>query len=284
VPGHYVEFAPWGDSLRAWVAPSPLFTDNHELLITGAGADERIHLFGYDRRQADLSEVGGPDAAEVSGHSVLRLRADGSPEFAWSGWDHLGVNDWIEPPAPDPASEQAQDFDHPNSLALDLDGNYIVSWRNLGEVTKIDSSSGEILWRLGGAHNQFEFVDDPLDGFSAQHFARILPDGHLLLYDNGTRHQPQETRVVEYALDPTAHTATLVWEFRHAPAIYTPYVGAVQRLASANTAIGYGGVGHVTEVSPDGSVVWEANLQVGGAPTFVYRLVRIRSLYGYAAP
>ena len=68
------------------------------------------------------------------------------------------------------------------------------------------------------------------------------------------------------------------------PAIYTPYVGAVQRLASGNTAIGYGGVGHMTEVAPDGSVVWEVDLRVNGQPTFVYRLVRIRSLYEYAGP
>jgi hypothetical protein len=46
VPGHYVEFAPWGDSLRTIAAPAPLYTDNHELLITGSGADERLHLFG----------------------------------------------------------------------------------------------------------------------------------------------------------------------------------------------------------------------------------------------
>jgi hypothetical protein len=284
VPGHYVEFAPWGDSLRAIVAPAPLFTDNHELLITGSGADERLHLFGYDRRPTDLSALRGPTDAEVAGHSLLRLLPDGSSEFAWSGWDHLSVEGWIEPPAYDPANPVAQDFDHPNSLAFDRDGNYIVSWRTLGQVTKIDARTGDIVWRLGGAHNEFTFVDDPEEGFSAQHYAHVLADGHLLLYDNGTRHTPQETRVVEYALDPAARTATLVWEFRHAPAIYTQYVGAVQRLASGNTAIGYGAVGHATEVAPDKRVVWEADLRVNGAPAFVYRLVRIRSLYGYAEP
>ena len=282
--GHYVEFAPSGDSLRALGAPPPLVTDNHELLITGSGPDERIHLFAIDRRPADLSAIGGPASAQLTGHSVLRLTPDGSTEFGWSAWDHFRIQDWIEPPRPDPVNPEQPDFDHPNALALDRDGNYIVSWRNLGEVTKIDAQSGDILWRLGGANNQFTFVDDPLDGFSAQHYARILPDGHLLLYDNGTRHTPQETRVVEYALDPSARTATLVWEFRHAPPIYTPYVGSVQRLASGNTTIGYGGVGHATEVGPDGSVVWEADLRVDGQPTFTYRMVRIGSLYQYEEP
>jgi hypothetical protein len=284
VPGQFVEFAPTGDSLRTIAAPGSLYTDNHELTITGSGADERMHLFGYDRRVTDLSSVGGPAAAEIAGHSVLRLTPDGTSEFTWSGWDHLEIADWIEPPAADPASTSQQDFDHPNALSFDLDGNYIVSWRNLGEVTKIDAQSGEIVWRLGGANNQFTFVNDPLNGFSAQHYARILPDGHLLLYDNGTRHQPQETRVVEYALDLAAHTATLVWEFRHSPPIYTSFVGSVQRLASGNTAIGYGLAGHATEVTPDGGVVWEADLQVDGKPTLAYRMTRIASLYRYQDP
>jgi hypothetical protein len=284
VPGHYVEFGPAGDSLRALTAPAPLYTDNHELVITGTGLDERFHLFGYDRRRSDLSPIGGPAAAQLTGHSLLRLTSDGTAEFAWSAWDHLRIQDWIEPPRPDPVNPDQPDFDHPNALALDLDGNYIVSWRNLGEVTKIDARSGEVLWRLGGANNQFTFVDDPLGGFSAQHYARILPDGHLLLYDNGTRHKPQETRVVEYALDVAARTATLVWEFRHVPPIYTSYVGSVQRLASGNTAIGYGFAGHATEVAPDGGPVWEADLRVDGEPVIVYRMVRIGSLYGYEAP
>jgi hypothetical protein len=283
-PGYYVEFGPSGDSLRALAAPAPFYTDNHELMITGSGADERIHLFGFDRRLSDVSPAGGPAAAQLTGHTVLRLRPDGSTEFAWSGWDHLRIEDWIEPPAPDPVSTEQPDFDHPNSLAFDLDSNYIVSWRNLGEVTKIDAQSGEILWRLGGANNQFTFVNDPLGGFSAQHYARILPGGHLLLYDNGTRHTPQETRVVEYALDTAARTATLVWEFRHVPPIYTAFVGSVQRLTSGNTAIGYGFAGHMTEVGPDGGVVWEGDLQVDGKPVEVYRLVRIGSLYRYEEP
>jgi hypothetical protein len=61
-------------------------------------------------------------------------------------------------------------------------------------------------------------------------------------------------------------------------------VGSVQRLASGNTAIGYGFVGHATEVTPDGNVVWEADMQVDGAPILVYRLTRIASLYRFQDP
>jgi hypothetical protein len=280
VPGYYVEFSPTGDSLRAITAPAPLYTDNHELWITGSGAGERIHLFGYDHRVTDITAFGGPADASLAGHSLVRLRPDGSTEFVWSAWDHLSISDWIEPPFPGPVDPDQPDFDHPNAIAFDRDSNYIVSWRNLGTITKLDAHTGAIIWRLGGTQNQFTFVNDPLSGFSAQHSPKVLPNGHLLLYDNGERHQPAETRAVEYAIDTVAKTATMVWEYHHSPPIFTPFVGSVQRLADGATLVGFGMAGVATEVAPDGTPRWEATVQVGGAPGFMYRVMRIGSLYG----
>jgi len=39
---------------------------------------------------------------------------------------------------------------------------------------------------------------------------RVLGNGNLLLFDNGLRHDPSETRAVEYRLDTTAMRATLL--------------------------------------------------------------------------
>ncbi len=89
---------------------------------------------------------------------------------------------------------------------------------------------------------------------------------------------------MEYALDTTAMTATLVWQFRHSPIIYTPYVGLVQRLGNGNTSIAYAQAGHVTEVTAAGTVLWEADVKVDGQPAFCYRLSRIVSLYRYQKP
>jgi hypothetical protein len=127
-------------------------------------------------------------------------------------------------------------------------------------------------------------VNDPLGGFNGQHSVRVLPNGHLLLFDNGWRHAPPESRAVEYAVDPVAMTATMVWEYRHQPAIFTGYTGSVQRLAAGNTLVGFAALGHATEVRPDGSVAWEGDLTVGGQPYPGYRLIRIASLYQYRRP
>jgi hypothetical protein len=284
--GRYYQLGPTGDLTATYTAPAPYYTDNHEMLITFAGpAVQYVHLFGYDIRQVDLSSLGGPTDARVAGHQIVRFTPTGRVDFLWNAWDHLSLDDWYEPPLPGPGTTSI-DFDHPNSLDIDRDGNYVVSWRTLGEVTKIDSRDGRILWRLGGRNNMFTFVNDAFGGFSAQHDARVLPNGNLLLYDNGWRHNPPETRIVEYELDTTAMTATLVWEFRRTPPVFTPIVGAAQRLQNGNTFIAYGTETTVLEISPEKALVWEGQLRVGGAPPagFFYRARRIASLYAYARP
>ena len=285
VPGHFVEFTSAGDSVRAITVSLPRYLDNHELWSTsGPDGVERFHFFTYDHRISDLSAIGGADQVSLAGHQLVRLRADGTTEYEWNGWDQLEFDEWIEPPRPHPNDRTGRDFDHPNGFGFDRDGHYIVSFRHLSQVMKIDAATGETIWRLGGLKNEFTFLNDPLGGFSAQHSPMVLGNGNLLLYDNGTSHEPQESRAVEYALDIAARTATLVWEFRHVPPIYTPAVGGAQRLRNGNTLVGFGFAGHASEVRPDGSVAWEADVTVDGQATLVYRLVRIASLYQYQEP
>jgi outer membrane protein assembly factor BamB len=283
-PGSFVEFTPGGQLLRTFAAPAPFLTDPHELWLTAdADGQERAHFFSYDIRTVDISGFGGPSAASLAGHQLLRLIPDGPAEFSWNGWDYIKLADWVEPPLPT-SQTTSTDFDHPNSLDFDRDGNYIVSFRNLGEVMKLDARTGAIIWILGGVNNQFTIFNDPLGGFSGQHSVRVLPNGHLLIYDNGNRHQPQETRAVEYALNAAAKTATLVWQFRHNPIIHTPFLGSVQRLSSGNTLIGYGNASRAIEVSPQGTALWEAEIRVDGQLRAVYRFIRVASLYRYEVP
>lgn len=280
-PGSFEQFRPSGEVVRSFTAPPPLFTDNHELVLTFRDTVfEAAHFFSYSGRPADISRWGGPKDTLIFGHQLLRVGADGIPHTVFDGWDHFSWEDRIEPP-----KDTLYDFDHPNSLDFDRDGNYIVSWRNMGEVTKIHPRTGAIMWRFGGRNNQFTIRNDPLNGFSAQHTARILDNGNLLLYDNGTRHTPPETRVVEYRLDPVTKTADMVWQFRRQPPLYVPYTGSSQRLERGNTVIGYSNRGLVTEVDPKGRVVWEGTVMITPDRSGdFYRAIKIASLYRYERP
>src|SRR5690606_33427409 len=108
------------------------------------------------------------------------------------------------------------DYAHGNAVELDSDGNILISSRHMNEITKIDRTTGEIIWRWGGKNNEFTFVNDTL-AFSFQHDIRRLPNGNVTLFDNGNHHKPPRSRAVEYELDEVNKTATVVWQYPEEP-------------------------------------------------------------------
>jgi len=114
---------------------------------------------------------------------------------------------------------------------------------------------------LGGKDSDFIFYNDPLLGFNHQHSVTQLPNGNILLYDNGNLHNPPQTRVVEYKLDEKTMTATLVWSYG-IPGRFTYAAGSVQRLPNGHTLIGWGiedimdnNKPRITELDENGGVV-----------------------------
>ena len=165
---------------------------------------------------------------------------------------------------------------HPNSIVADQDGNVMVSLRNVDSVILIDRSGDNILWRLGGEWSDFTFVDDDFGGFSQQHDASLLPNGDVMLFDNGNEHNPPVSRVVRYRLDHEEKTATLVWEVRHEPDLFCEGGASAQYLDNGNTLIGWSLGGVVTMVDPDGQVLWEIRTLRG----VFYRAHWMPTLYG----
>ena len=276
---HFVELARNGDSLRTIVATGSPFTDGHELIVrTDHGTRVADYLFGYDIRAADLSAFGGGTADPLAGHQVLRISAEGHVDTLVQGWNRWSERDAvIGPPL-------AGDFDHPNSLSFDLDGGLVVSYRALGSVVKLAPGTGTVAWVFGGTGNQFTLTGDPLNGFGGQHTVRVLPDGHLLMFDNGWNHEPQQSRAVEYAIDPATHSARMVWQYVPAPAVFVPFTGSVQRLSNGNTVVTFTMARFIDEVSPDGVLLSRMAIRNGSASYSPYRTQRIRSLYRYESP
>ena len=279
-PGAYLEITPSGDVVRSIAATGSPYTDQHELVTTYDAHGIRIadYLFGYDIRTVDRSAVGGTSADVVAGHQVLRLSSSGAVDTLVNGWTAWSASDYVDP-------FSSGDIDHPNSIDIDRDGGVVVSYRNLDAIVKIDSATHAIVWQLGGARNQFRFVGDPESGFGGQHDARILPNGHLLLFDNGTNHSPQASRAVEYAIDPVAKTATMVWQYVPQPPVFNTFTGSAQRLANGNTVVSWTLTGVIDEVSPDGTLLSRTQVTTApGTPASIYRATRIRSLYRYSVP
>jgi len=83
------------------------------------------------------------------------------------------------------------------------------------------------------------------------------------MFDNGNLHSPSMSRGVEYVLDTTNLTATIVWQYPNpaTPSLYSFYMGDVQRLPNSNTLIDWavGNLPKLTEVRPDGTKAYEMN-------------------------
>src|SRR5207302_9452379 len=110
------------------------------------------------------------------------------------------------------------DFTHCNAIELEGDTAYLLSSRNLDEITKISKKDSQIIWRFGGIENQFTIIGDSSLPFTYQHAVRRLRNGNIVLFDNGKfSHFPRYSRAVEYHLDETKKIATKVWEYRHTP-------------------------------------------------------------------
>jgi len=233
--------------------------DEHELQVLANGN----YLFTALRTETvDMTRfvANGKTAASVTEIVLQEFTAAGDLIFQWRAWDHFDIRDqqqFID------ITSSGFDFPHMNAIDIDTDGNILLSSRNTSEVTKINRDTGDIIWRLGGVHNQFTYVNDPLEGTRNQHCVRMVGTNDYTIFDNGDLHSPSMSRGVEYVLDTNKMTATLVWQYPAVPtsSIYSFYMGNVQRLTNGNTLINWavGNLPKLTEVRPDGTKAFEMN-------------------------
>jgi len=269
----YQQFDNLGNLLRTWSATGGWLTDNHELRLLPNGD---ALLLAFKQRTMDLTQIGGRPNANVVGNILQRLSPTGAVKFEWDAFNHLpvtGIAHIID------IHGAYVDWTHANSVDVTSDGNYLVSIRHLSQVVKINSNTGAVMWKLGGLGGDFQFTNDSLNGFSLQHGARELPNGNILMFDNGDEHSPPQSRAVEYQLDVVNRTATLAWEYRTPLSLYANAMGYTQRLENGNTLLANGTAQppRVQEVTPSGQVVWDLRSTTPGFG--IYRAFRIASLY-----
>lgn len=235
-------------------------------------------MMGYYTLFRDLSAdvPGGYPRAEVSGAVVQELNAERQVIWQWRSWDHFKNSDYYWGTTSGGNLVSAW---HENVLRQDDDGDLFVE--TVQEVMKVSRQTGEVLWRLGGPFNQFQFVgvttDEGIHAFLGHDFHR-LPNGNVLIYNNTNPVRP--SRAQEYQLDEKNKIATYVWSYVPNTNISAVARGTAERLANGNTFIGWGtsltpgySGPDVTEVTPSGSKVWE--LQFDDPTVDSYRAFRI---------
>lgn len=263
------------------------------------------------------------NAATWMDHFIELNRATGAVEREWdirSSLDidrfelHYDETDWI----------------HTNSIFFDeRDEGLVISGRNQG-VFKV-SKNDELLWILAphkgwglNGNNQptSDFLLTAVDASGTpynnaiqegaeghpdfdwtwgQHAAMLLPNGNVLVYDNGWRRNFSPStlngysRVVEYEIDETAMTVKQVWQYGKERGLET-YSGNISDVdylpETGNRLFAPGNIftssvkqGKIIEITyPEGAVVFEASINYKnststgsgwGAADLIYRSERL---------
>lgn len=182
-------------------------------------------------------------------------------------------------------SSDAWDYFHINSVDKDVEGNYLISARDACAVHKINGTSGEIIWRLGGTNS--DFLLGPEVEFCFQHHARyVSKDGHeevISLYDNSA-HGTEDSKGSEVHTHPFSRgkiirVNTATWQASIVQAFHPPdnllskSQGSTQLLPNGNVLVNWGSEGAVTEYRADGTPIFHAYMDSGdlGAGVQNYR-------------
>ena len=261
----WIEIDALGNTTRTFGCKNGLQPRFHDLISELTGD---YWTLCDETRTMDLRSVGGVANARVTGQAIQHVSAAGELLFSWSPFDHFLLTDV------DSATRAVVNVNwtHANSLDLDWDGNILVSFRNLNEITKIDRRTGEVLWRLGGIRNQFVIANGG-KLFAGQHSVRSAGGGQVLLLDNVG--DSVESRAERWSIDAQNGTAVLLAAKGSVPQVRTVIGGSVQMESDGRTLVSFGTEGRVEEYDAGGAVKW----RIEGAPGYVFRAQRIRSLY-----
>src|SRR5438034_7421134 len=159
---------------------------------------------------------------EVYGDYLVEMTTAGQPVWEYRIWEHLDPEtDRIT------AIQELRDaWTNANGLAELPNGDIVVSFRTISTVIIIERKTGRIIWKLGA----------PL--LCGQHAPTPLPNGNLLIFDNGPHrldHPIPFSRVIEVELA----TKKIVWEYREKREsdFFSPRISNAQRLPNGNTLI-----------------------------------------------
>jgi len=247
-------------------------TDHHEVQIA---SDGNWLLLSYKiRTNVDLRALGdtfGP-SEEVADCVVQEIDGTGGVVWSWDSADHVDPTETTLPLRfPDGLGGTAVDLVHCNSIDPRPDGSIYLSGRHIDSVLHIDRASGKVVDKIGGtARNKdgaahFSVVNDPFGGFARQHDARILPNGHLLLFDDRTGLTGSTARAAEYVLNPVNGSASLVWQSISPVPGPACCIGSARRSADGSTVVAWGATSDpvFSELDASGTTVLRVSMPDG---------------------
>jgi hypothetical protein len=250
------------------------FTDFHEFLITPWNTALILaDTFGT----ANLTSIGGPADQKVFDGIVQEIDIrTGKVLFQWNSADHGPYRDSHNPRPGSAATPW--DWFHINAVHLDTDGNLLINSRYTWTTYKVSLHSGNIIWELGGKQSTFKLKAAPgqvLDSageiFAFQHDPEASGNGEYTFFDDesdGSTTLLSHSRVVTVKLDLTTRVATLVKSVDQPEGLVAPAEGNAQTTRNGNLFVGWGALPYISEFSPSGRLLFNAEFPAG---VYTYR-------------
>jgi hypothetical protein len=187
-------------------------TIHHEVILND---ENEIITLTVDEQIFDLRAFGGTKHDTVKSDGILVLDKKGNKRWEWSVFDVLD-------PLSDPEIlNDKEDWGHANAIGIDKDGNYLVSFYDWNQIWKINSESGELIWKFG---EKGDYKMYPEDYFSGQHAVHINQEGDLMIFDNGTDNQI--SRTLSFTLDEQKKSVRKVIDAPLEPRFYSGRSGS----------------------------------------------------------
>lgn len=243
-------------SIKTVHAGNGLTTDLHDFQLTSRGT---ALITAYEATTADLTSIGKSSKAQVFvGHVQEVDLKTGRVLFDWRSLDHVGIEESFQP-APIPG--QGYDYFHLNSVAEMDDGNLLISGRNTCALYKVDRSTGQIMWRLGGKHSDLSVSSTA--AFWWQHDARPHGSSVITLFDNAGPAKAKQSRGLVLSLDSGATRAELTRSFEHSAGFLSGSLGNVDLQSDGGVFIGWGAQPYFSLHSSDGTMILDGELPIG---------------------
>ncbi len=276
---------------HAWPAAPLTQRGTHDFRVLENG---NLMLMAYQEAERDLSSLtlthssGQPYTTDmyVEDSAIQIVTPGGRAVFNWNSWDHMPLEDCTQhffPPADG-------DYAHVNSTQL-AGGLMVASMRGCSRVLGIDARTGEVAWRVGPSNLSdaqwaerrigpapLDIIGDPEKQFCGQHAAALVPDGNLILYDNGVqctqnpwtgqsllRTSGEYSRGVEYALDLANGEAVFVRDHSLGGAeSELGYLGGnIELLGNGHWLISWGGIRPNSGTTPPSDVITQVDPDTG---------------------
>ena len=201
-------------------------------------------------KEIEESVIGGghqstqPMPPNMMGDDIIEIDAEGNELSRINLWRVLRPEDAVICPL-----ENRWEWTHVNSIERIPDGGLLFSSRNTSTIGIVDPPSddgpGALRWRFGQPE------------ISHQHHATWLPNGRVLVYDNGM-HRLQDlcySRIL--TIDPSTDEFDVVYQGEPREQFFSAHISGVAPLTTGGYLVTEGAAGRLFEIDAKGVVVWE---------------------------